>query len=205
MNKKLVRASYEGCLDITARLSAYATSVPFEAALEVNQRQDILATNDLVMFCLQARRLTESTSLRDFVSRITIKASNGTLLPLWKVIGYLIHHDDIEIIRSRTRLRMLKAVLESKTNEERWERIKPELTKKSYSEPVSPLVLFKSDKIPYTQISLVEFVQSFSEKVIPEVIKKAFDSKLYLIDNSFEDLNMSKEEISQVLSRVAAI
>lgn len=205
MNKKLVRASYEGCLDSTARLAAYATSRPFLDAFEVNDRQDILAADDLVVFCIHARRLIENVEFDNIVKEITIRASDDTHLSLWGVIGGLIHHNDLEILRSQTRIRMLQVRLDSKIGDEFWEKVTPELTKNSYSEPVVPQVIFRSDKIPYKMISLGEFMQIFSEKIIPGVIKKAYESGLDLADGIFKDLDLSDPKISQILSRIGAV
>lgn len=199
MNKKLVRASYESCLNSAARLSAYATSKPFIDALEVNERQDILAADDLVEFCIHARRLIESVGLKELTNSTTIIANNGQPMSLWKIIGYLIHHDDLEIIRSEVRLRMIRASKESRSKEEFWTKVGPELTKKSYSEPITPYILFKSDKIPYTPISLLEFMQVFSEQIFRAIVQKSLQLDLCLRDDPFEDLELSQEEVSSIL------
>lgn len=141
MNRKTIRADYEGCLDAMARLSAYATSKPFVDALEVNERQDILAVNDLINFCIHARRLIEGVELKDYVFQKTIKISESVELSIWKIINYFIHHDDLEIIRSQSRVRMINASSESKTKQEFWQKIGPELNKKSYSEPIKEMVV----------------------------------------------------------------
>lgn len=192
MNKIIVRASYESCLNMTARLSAYATSTPFVDALEVNQRQDILATDDLINFCIHARRLIDNVGLVDFAMQLIIRASDNTTLSLWKVIGCLIHHDDLLIIRSQTHMRMLLELLQTTSNEDFWERVTDDLHKKSYSEAISPHIIFKSDKIPYKMICLTDFMQLFSERVIPAVIKKAYDNNLCLIDSPLKDIDTER-------------
>lgn len=202
MDKILVRSNYENCLDAAARLCAYATSKPFEGAFEVNGRQDALAINDLIVFSLHARRLVESIGLKDLANQLAIQISGGGSLSLWKIIGYLIHHDDLLIIRSATRLRMLNASIKSQTKDEFWQTVKPDLTKGSYSESIPPLILFKSDKIGYTMISLADFLKRFSEEIILEVIKKAGTNNLILTENPLEDLDISEKDIKLALSGI---
>lgn len=198
MNKKIVRANYESCLNAIARLSAFATSTPYVDALEVNQRQDILANEDLIVFCIHARRLIESMELREIAHNTQIKTGESKNESLWRVINYIIHHDELEIIRSATRVRMIKALNESKTKKEYWERISTDLNKKSYSEPISPFILVKSQHTEFLSISLAEIIQVFSEMIILEVIKKADSSGLQLIDDPFQDIELSDEGLEQL-------
>lgn len=161
MDKKVVRSSYESCLDATARLAAYATSKPFLKAGEVNGRQDVLASGDLISFCIHARRLIDNVGLYELTNQTMIKCGDKTSLSLWKLLGALIHHNELEILRCATHLRILKIRIDSKTDDEYWEKIMPELFKGSYSEPVSPLVLFKSDQVKMKAIDLAEVLQIF--------------------------------------------
>ncbi len=204
MDKKVVRASYESCLDITARLAAYVTSSPLLEAIEVNKRQDILAEDDLIVFCIYARRLVENAGLGKLLNQTTMKTSDGTSLSLWKIIGYLIHHDLLIILRCETRFRMLQASLEGASKDEFFKKVEGEMKKSPYSEPIQPHVLFKSDIIHYTLINLVEFLQIFSQEIIPKIIKKALDEDLYLLDDPLRDLDISEEGL-RALSRIRGL
>ena len=203
MNKQVIRSSYESCLDATARLSAYVTSKPFLNAFETNERQDVLAANDLVVFCIHARRLIENVELKDFVNKTTMETSDRSLISLWRIIGCLIHHDELIIIRDQTRFRMLQAALDGAKGEEFFKRVENEMQKPCYSEPLTPHVLFKSDKIHYTLINLVRFIQLFSEDIILEVIQKAQNEGLYLHDDPLRDLDDNQR--MQILSRVKGL
>ena len=201
MDKKVVRASYESCLDATARLAAYATSKPLSKASDVSGRQDILAADDLIAFSIHARRLIDNVTLYDFTNQMMVKCADGSSMSLWRVLGALIHHDELVILRCATRLRMLEAMVESKTDDEYWERVMPELTRETYSEPVPPLILFKSDKVARTVVDLVELLQIFSQEILTAVIKRASDEGLYLDDDPFEDVDVSDKAI-EVLSQL---
>ncbi len=192
MNKKIVRASYESCLTATAKLLSYATSATFQGVTEVNVRQDSLAEEDLIVFSIHARRLIENTSLIDFVSRITI-SSNATPISLWKVINFIIHNNDSEILRCDTRLKLLKAKAAGMADDEYKALHDVETRKRPYSEPITPILLFKSDRTAYTLIYLAEFIHIFAEKVLHEIQNKALDAGLCRLDNPFKDLEMFQE------------
>ena len=193
MDKKVVRSSYENCLDATARLAAYATSQPIPKAPEVNARQDTLATNDLISFSIHARRLIDNIGLYTAANKIALKCCDGSNMSIWKFFGAIIHHNELVVIRCGTRLRMLKAWVECKSEDEYWNRVIPELVKGTYSEPVAPLVLFKSDKTLRTVVRLDEPLLTFSQKILKMIVREASDHKLYLDDDPFEDIDISKK------------
>lgn len=132
MDKKVVRASYEGCLRAIARLSAYATSKPI-LITEVNVRQDILAVDDLMSFCIHARRFIENIGAKNYLQKAEMETNDKRPpLPLGKIIGHLIHHDTLEILRCRTRLRMLEASLRGAVGDEYFKQVKHEIHKNPY-------------------------------------------------------------------------
>ncbi|MBL4803924.1 MAG: hypothetical protein JKY71_03590 [Alphaproteobacteria bacterium] len=203
MDKKVVRASYESCLDATARLASYATSKPFSGASEINERQDTLAADDLIAFCIHARRLVENVGLKELLNKTAMETSDRSLISLWKIIGCLIHHDLLMIFRCETRFKMLQASLTGATGEEFFKMVESEIKTPAYSEPIPPHVLFKSDRIHYTLINLVRFMQIFSQDILPAVIDKALDQGLCLLDDPLQD--MTEEERVRALSRAKVL
>ncbi|MGH1404142.1 MAG: hypothetical protein ACRBDL_07850 [Alphaproteobacteria bacterium] len=201
IDKKVVRASYESCLDATARLSAYATSRPFAGAADVNERQDTLATNDLISFCIHARRLVENMGLIELLNKTTMETSDRSTISLWKIIGCLIHHDLLMIFRCETRFKMLQASLSGAQGEEFLKMVETQIKTPAYSEPITPHILFKSDRIHYTLINLARFIQLFSQDILPTVVDKALDQGLCLQDDPLQD--MTEEERGRILSRAA--
>lgn len=197
MDKRTIRASYESCLNSLARLNAYTTSKPLLGATEINVRQDVLARDDLVSFCIHARRLVENIELKDLLSQITITHSNGTLFSLWKIIGYLIHHDELEILRCDTRMRYLQDRMNGKTHTEALKTIILE-KRPPYSEPIPPRIVFKSDKIEQTIMNLETFLRLFSLEVLPAIIDRALEKGLDLKDDLFKDVEMT-QELAQIL------
>lgn len=82
MDKKVVRASYESCLNALARLNAYATSSPSIGITEINARQDILAADDLILFCIHARRLAENMGLKDLLNQTASRSLPFKVKPI---------------------------------------------------------------------------------------------------------------------------
>jgi hypothetical protein len=199
MDKKVVRASYERCLNATARLSAYATSKPI-LITEVNWRQDILAVDDLSDFCIHARRLIENIGLKNLLYQQSMESSDGqSPLSLGKIIGRLIHHNTLEIIRCGTRFRMLQARVSGVEGDEFFKKVEPEMRKPPFSEPITPHILFQSDRSDGMRlINLVIFLQIFSEKILLEV----HTSNHWLGDDLFKDLDMTEEDVRKLLPRI---
>lgn len=198
MDKKVVRASYDACLVGVARLSAYATSSPV-LITEVHVQQDILATNDLISFCIHARRLIDNIDSKDLLYQ-TVMDSNDGMPPIsiGKIIGCLIHHDTLEIIRCETRLNMLRVSSEGFKGDDFFAKVENEMNKLPYSEPIMPLILFKSDRSEGMRlINLVIFLQIFSKEILLEVIKQ----NIWLQDDLLKDSDMA-EDILHFLSRI---
>lgn len=60
----------------------------------VIDRLDILAADDLIYFCIYARRLLDKRDLRDLLYQAMIITSDSKTLYMWRqIFGYLIHHD----------------------------------------------------------------------------------------------------------------
>ncbi|MAS87848.1 MAG: hypothetical protein CMH30_07750 [Micavibrio sp.] len=199
MDKITIRSNYESCLNALARISAYASSTPISIT-EVHERQDALATEDLVNFCIHARRLAESTGLNDHMRQIEISMNDKRApLSLGKIMGFLIHHDILLIIRCKTRFEMFKKSLEGETGDAFFKKVKNEIYKNPYSEPMTPLVLFQSDRSDGPRLlNLAQFLRTFSEKIMLEVLI----TNKWLQDDLFKDMNSTEAEARQMLSRI---
>lgn len=199
MDKIVVRTSYESCLSTIARLSAYATSKPI-LITEVNKRQDILATDDLISFCIHARRFVENLGSKDLLYQEMIETNDcKNSLSLGKIIGCLIHHDTFEILRCKTRFEMLEASLTGVKGNDFFKKITNEIQKPPYSQPIIPHILFQSDRSDGMRlINLVTFLEVFSEKILLEILK----ANHWLQDNLFRDLDITKDDARQIMSRI---
>lgn len=198
MDKKVVRASYESSLSAIARLSAYATSKPI-LINEVNERQDILASDDLIDFCIHARRLVDNMDLKDLLYQTKIETNDEKgLLSIGQIIGYLIHHDVLMIFRCGVRFRMFQKWAKGTSREEFFKNVETEIQQTAFSEPITPHILFQSDRSDGLRlINLVTFLEAFSDKILLEILKINY----WLQDDLFKDLDMTKEDARRVLSR----
>ena len=199
MDKKVIRASYDSCLSSAARLSAYATSKPI-LINEVNDRQDILATDDLMAFCIHARRLIDNLDLKDILYKTQIETNdNKDKISLGHVIGYLIHHDVLMIFRCATRFRMFQKWLEKTDRNDFFQSIESEIQKTPFSEPIAPHILFQSDRTDGMRlINLVVFLEAFSKKILLEVLKV----NPWLQEDLFRDLELTEEDAREILARI---
>lgn len=198
MDKKVVRASYESSLSAIARLSAYATSKPI-LINEVNERQDILAADDLIDFCIHARRLVDNMNLKDLLYQTKIETNDEKgPLSIGQIIGYLIHHDVLMILRCGVRFRMFQKWAKGTSREEFFKNVETEIQQTAFSEPIPPHVLFQSDRSDGLRlINLVTFLEAFSDKILFEILKTNY----WLQDDLFKDLDMTEEDARRVLSR----
>jgi len=200
MDKKIVRASYESCLNASARLLAYSTSRPISIT-EVHERQDILAEEDLIAFCIHARRLIENADLIDLAKEVQIDTNdNREPQSIWQILGYLIHHDTLLIIRCATRFRMLMRNLEGLTGEEYLKSTKDDWRKTPYSEPVAPTIFFKSDRTKgFRMFALGKFLEIFSRSIL----ETALTNNKWLQDDVFKDTDLTEEEARIILSKIS--
>ncbi|MGH1397662.1 MAG: hypothetical protein ACRBCT_00415 [Alphaproteobacteria bacterium] len=199
MDKKVVRVSYESSLSAIARLSAYATSNPI-LINEVNERQDILAADDLIDFCIHARRLVDNMDLKDLLYQTKIETNDEKgPLSIGQIIGYLIHHDVLMIFRCGVRFRLFQKWAKGTSREEFFKNVETEIQQTAFSEPITPHILFQSDRSDGLRlINLVTFLEAFSDKILLEILKINY----WLQDDLFKDLDMTEEDARRVLSRL---
>lgn len=104
------------------------------------------------------------------------------------------------IIRSGERFRMFQKWLGAKSRGEFFENVEAEIQQAPFSEPITPHVLFQSDRSDGMRlINLVTFLEVFSEKVLLQILK----SNPWLQDDLFKDLDLTEEDARRVLSRMA--
>lgn len=177
----------------------YATSNPI-LINEVNDRQDILAADDLIDFCIHARRLVDNMDLRDLLYQAKMETSDTKApLSLGQIVGYLIHHDVLMIFRCGVRFRMLQKWIKGKTRDEFFKDVEVEIQETAFSEPITPHILFQSDRSDGLRlINLVTFLKTFSDTVLLEILK----SNHWLEDDLFKDLDMTEEDARRVFYRM---
>jgi hypothetical protein len=100
---KVIRHAYNNVLSASARLISFATGIPTASRDQlINERQRLLAADDLITFAIHARRLIENTESHEQFRKVFITTTlDGKELqvPITTIINKLIHHKYIKIAR----------------------------------------------------------------------------------------------------------
>jgi hypothetical protein len=106
----VIRHAYEGTLTACARLASFATGQPTDSDDGlIDSRQVLLATDDLIAFSINARRLIHNSgSLKNFIdTNINVEMDGtNTTIPVTRVINIIIHHKFLRIVRSNFELKL---------------------------------------------------------------------------------------------------
>ena len=102
----VVRRAYNNAITACARLHSFAHGVRPDLGSRIGRQQELLAADDLVVFAINARRLIETTigrenALKKHHFRCMEKGGRLAYRPFWDVINIVVHHKNIDIIRSR--------------------------------------------------------------------------------------------------------
>lgn len=175
----VIRHAYENALTAAARLAAFAYCKPTlgNGGL-LNERQEQLAADDLISFALSARRLIENTSGKDRFNGVEIQCVVGGKqrhLPIWSVIGIIVHHRKIEITRTVLDF-MLKA------GQFNWQRDLHMLQESPYKDHFPPAVYVKSDRPDAVLFRLGDMVAAFEDKILQPIVDVCAEHQLFLED-----------------------
>jgi hypothetical protein len=69
---RVIRHAYEEVLTACARLISFSTAGPSIEDGPINERQELLAVEDLISFAIHARRLIENTGQKSRFSKVEI-------------------------------------------------------------------------------------------------------------------------------------
>jgi hypothetical protein len=107
---RVIRHAYEEVLTACARLISFSTGSPSIGDGPINDRQEMLAMEDLISFAIDARRLIETTGQQSRFNKIEIVFSSRPIafpnrsklqkIRIWKAITRIIHNRNVEIIRN---------------------------------------------------------------------------------------------------------
>lgn len=161
-SRKVIRHAYDQVLSACARLASFASGSPTTTSGPIDERQEALAVDDLVDFAIHARRLIENTAKRQRFGQVVIRSrskSGPSELRLLAIVNTLIHHQDIEIVRTEWKAERLAGVRRS---------IDDFLTLPNRSFP--PLVSVKSDQGKFIMFDLRELVETFQQQVLEPIV-----------------------------------
>jgi hypothetical protein len=172
---RIIRHAYEEVLTACARLISFSTGGPSIGDGPIDERQEMLAIEDLISFAIHARRLIENTGQQARFNKTEIVfpgRSKLQRLRIWKIINGIIHNRKVEIIRdiwSREALfrNRLEVVLANIPNEN-----------------FPPMVIVTSEK-GIMVFPVRELIETFQEKILSPVIDLCAEHHLFLEDLDF--------------------
>jgi hypothetical protein len=166
---RAVRHAYEEVLTACARLVSFATGSPTITDGPIDQRQEILAVEDLIKFAIHARRLIDSTGQTARFNKTEIsfpKASKHPHIQVRRVLNAILHHRKIILIRNT----MSFAILSGKKLEEVLDHP---------NERLPPVVSVISDR-DSLGFPIRELIETFQDKILTPVIELCAEHHLFL-------------------------
>ena len=179
-NHQVIRHAYENVLTACARLSSFATAKPTDSIDNlINARQTILATDDLMAFAINARRLMDNGASLDQFANAIIKVTFNdidTVKPVTRIVNILIHHNDIRIIRFNYELMVLDNPIGGSDFD-------AQLFLHKNVKSFPPIVRVKSDQNKRVIFDVAELIHVFESKVLAPIVEICAEDKLYLDDD----------------------
>ena len=171
----VVRRAYNNAITACARLHSLAHGVRPEFDSRIGRQQELLAADDLVVFALNARRLIETTigkedPLKKHIFRCGVAGARGHL-SFWEVINIVIHHQSIDILRSRPK--------------ERTGDYREFLSENRETVPAGCVV--RSDRGKMIAFLIKDLVEVFEAWILDGIVDMCLEQKLDLDDDSTWD------------------
>jgi hypothetical protein len=140
----------------------------------INERQEILAADDLVVFAINARRLIDNTASLARFKSVAIGVGKPGIVSLRRVINILIHHESMRIVRSRYELKPFPLEVLARFE---WKH-----------EYLRPLVTVTSDKNETISFGIKELIETFQSKVLNPILDLCAEQSVYLDDEVHQHL-----------------
>lgn len=174
-NHQIIRNAYEGTLTASARLAAYASCTPTRGPWNlIDNRQTLLATDDLIHFALNARRLIDNTKSFAQIESATIKVATSNQVEdksVSRILNVIIHHKLIDIFRFNYELQSL-----SNLREEELFAVFSKENVKSFP----PMINIQSDAGGAIMFKLQDLIVAFENKILDTIVDACSDLGLFL-------------------------
>jgi hypothetical protein len=176
LDQNIVRHAYENTLTACARLSSFATARP-TASIDhlINDRQRLLATDDLMTFAINARRLIENTLTQKHFNQVKITVAEKKIKiekPIWRIINVLVHHVSLNIARFNHDVVDL-------SDPKNWT---DEIFLHKNTKYFPPIVLVRSDVGKPIVFGLWDFMVMFEAEVLSPIVDACSEAGFYLND-----------------------
>jgi hypothetical protein len=182
--RRIIRHAYEEVLTACARLISFSTGGPSIGEGPIDERQELLAMEDLISFAIHGRRLIETTGQQSRFNKIEIVfPSRPIVLPrgsklqkvrIWKVITRIIHNQNIKIIRDT----WAREALNRTTMEAMISNI-------SNIPDYFPPMVITTSKEGTIVFPVRELIETFQDKILSPIIDLCSEHHLFLDDLDF--------------------
>ena len=167
----VIKHAYENAISASARLYSFATGESPKTDGPIGDQQEILATDDLLVFSIHSRRLIENT--------ISLQRAKHTLVPaavagsrqyisMTRIINILVHHKKILVVRSEKHLKIHfhAASLHDLLHDD--------------DHKIQALCIVTSDKDSVLIFRIQEMLEIYQEKIVNPIIDLCDEHHLFL-------------------------
>lgn len=177
VTKTHIRYAYEQVLNYGARLSLFASGKRTRTRGPIDDRQEVLALDDLTSFALHARRLIELTPTKKRFPSVKItNILNGekTEVGIIEIFGKIIHHKRIDILRDEMTLHI-------RNEPHRWAEILADNASGLVDyKTFPPKILVRSDREGIVVFNLGTMIEIFQDKILNPIIAICEEHNCYL-------------------------
>lgn len=170
-SRSVIRHAYENVLTASARLFSFASGYKPTSDGPIEQQQEMLAVDDLLAFAIHSRRLIGNTISLERANRTAVQAiteNEKTYIPITRIINILIHHKNVDVIRTaeRLRIRLHASTFDDfmAVNQTR----------------IEPLCIAVSDKNRGIGFRIHSLIDVFQEEILGSVIELCAEQNLFL-------------------------
>lgn len=177
-SRSLIRHAYDQVITHTARLAAFAASLPFPDMSTIEDRQDKLATDDLIALSLHMRRLIEVSSTDRLVRAATVHGVDDgkrSDIPITRMINKIIHHRRLDILRRQSDYMPPPDGTNESFN--KW--------LKARNVAYYPMIVVQSDIGGFTGVRIAEFVIAAHNGITTPIVEFCADRDLHLEELDF--------------------
>jgi len=174
-DEDLIRHAYDQVVNYGARLFSFASGRPLKSDGPLDNRQKLLALDDLAAFAYHARRLMDLTGTKErfLQQEIPGKTQGKNAIGISRILNVIVHSERIEILRTE----FDAALLGSSVNEV----MELLVNNSAMAEKLIPVtVIIKSDHSDHMTFKLEDLIERFQEKILARIIEVCDKAKIYL-------------------------
>jgi len=176
-----IHHAYEGALNCAVRLSLFASGSPTFSDGPIDERQKTLALEDLTNFSYHARRLLKLTDTEHLALSTNIKATEGekTSLNIKRILGVIIHHEALAIIRTQFDLDLINTNVSD--NDDMGDLLIRSIKTTKQRLPVA--IITKSDTSKTISFLLKDLINAYQDRILIGIIEECERHRIYLSKN----------------------